>query len=63
MKLTFPSQNDKELALQTARKASLEDCGKMYLYFLEEGVVDETLVETKVAEESLIDENIEQIKL
>lgn len=63
MRLTFPTQNDKELALQTARKASLEDCGKMYLYFLEEGLVDETLIESKVAEESLVDENVEQIKL
>jgi hypothetical protein len=61
MKLTFPTQNDKELAIQTARKASLEDCGKMYLYFLEEGIVD-GIIEPKVEEESLVDENIEQIK-
>lgn len=63
MKVVFPSQKDKALALETARRVSLEACGQMYLHMLEEGVIDESFVEPKVAEESLVDKDVDQIKL
>lgn len=61
MKLFFKSQADKDIAVNAAKSAPLEACGQMYRYFLEEGVVDETLEETKVEDELKAEEGVEQI--
>lgn len=63
MKVTFPSENDKKLALEVAQRSNLEDCGKLYIYMISEAIIDETMTPPKVEEESLVDESIEQIKL
>lgn len=61
MKLLFKSQQDKDIAVNAAKNAPLEACGTMYRYFLEEGIVDETLEETKVEDTIMVDESVEQI--
>lgn len=62
MKLVFPSQNDKDLALQTARRTPLEACGQMYIHVLEEGLIEGQPEPKVVPDESLVDESVEQIK-
>lgn len=61
MKVTFPSPNDKALAIQAAKLATVDARSQMYLYMLEEASI-EGQEPLKVAEESLVDESIEQIK-
>lgn len=61
MKVLFSSQAQKDNALAVAERAGLENCGKMYIYMIDGAEIDETLVETKVEEESLVDEKVEQI--
>lgn len=63
MKVTFSSQKDKDNALTVARSSAPELCGQMYLYMIEGGEIDESLVTSKVEEESLVDDSVEQIKL
>ena len=62
MKLFFSSQADKDNALEVARRAGNDACGQMYLYMLEEGVIDEVIATQKVEEEPKTEENVEVIE-
>lgn len=66
MKVIFHTQNDKDLALQTARRSPLELCGELYIHMLEESSI-EGEPEKKVVEEDgavvEILEDVEQIKI
>lgn len=63
MKFIFKSEAQKQNAMDVAQRADLENCGKIYLYLLDKAEVDESMIEEKVDEESLVDEDVEQIKL
>lgn len=63
MKFTFSSEAQKQNAMNVAQRAGLEACGQIYVYLLDKAEVDPNMVEPKVEEEVLVDEEVEQIKL